>query len=125
MALLGALTLIMHHPAALTHRSVRPLVAELLGPDSTYGRAQMTHDLRHLRLKGIIQRLPNTNTYTLTTYGRSVTLFFTRLELRVFNVVFTAIDAAEPIPTALSQSIAHLNTELDRAITNAHISCAA
>ena len=125
MALFGALNLIMHRPSALTHRSIRPLVAELLGPDSTYGRGQVTYDLRRLRMKGIIQRLPNTNTYTVTTYGRSVTIFFTRLELRVFNVVFTAIDGAESVPSTLSHSIAEFNTQLDKVITNAHIADAA
>ncbi len=121
MALFGALNLIMHRPAGLTHRTLRPYVAELLGPDATYGRGQMTYDLRRLRQRKMITRLPNTNTYTLTTYGRVVSLFFTRLDHRVFATVFAAIDHQEPVPTPLTEGFDRVNTELDRIFDEAHL----
>lgn len=125
MALFGALNLIMHRPSGLTHRSLRPYVAELLGPDTTYGRSQMTYDLRRLKHKGILARLPNTNSYTLTTYGRQLAVFFTRLEQRVFNVVFAAIDTAEAIPTPLAASIEQFNFQLDHVMASAQLRQAA
>lgn len=121
MALFGALNLTMHRPSGLTHRSLRPLVAELLGPDSSYGRGQMTYDLRRLRQKAIIVRLPNTNVYTLTTYGRSVALFFTRLERRVFHAVFAAIDQQESFASPLAGQFNQLNAELDHIFQQAQL----
>lgn len=121
MALLCALTLILHRPSGVTHRLLRPSVAELLGPDVSYGRSQMTYDLRRLCQKGIIARLPNTNTYTITTYGRQIALFFNRLDRRVFGHVFAAIDKVEPLPTSLTERFDQLNDELDRIFAAAHL----
>jgi hypothetical protein len=61
MALLMALTLFLHIPHRLTARSLRKHVADLLGRDlTTYTSAQMTYDLRRLKFKGLIWRIPNT-----------------------------------------------------------------
>jgi hypothetical protein len=49
-----------------------------------YTAAQMTYDLRRLRLKGLIFRPPKTHRYFLTPYGWKVARLFTRLEARVF-----------------------------------------
>lgn len=125
MALLCALTLILHRPSGVTHRLLRPSVAGLLGPDVSYRRSQMTYDLRRLCQKGIIARLPNTNSYTITTYGRQIALFFTRLDRRVFGHAFAAIDKVEPLPTALAECFQRLNEELDRIFTAAHFAQAA
>lgn len=38
--------------------------------------AQMSYDLRRLRLKGVITRLPHTNTYLLTPDGCGVAVFY-------------------------------------------------
>jgi len=64
MALTGALCCFVHAIAGFTNASLRGLVAGLLGRD--YSRSQMTYDLRRLRLHGLIERLPRTNTYVLT-----------------------------------------------------------
>ena len=45
----------------LQQRSLGALVAGLLG--TTYTSAQMTYDLRRLRLHGLIARFPRSNTY--------------------------------------------------------------
>jgi hypothetical protein len=60
MALAGALCLMVHAVAGFTNKSLRSLVAGLLGAD--YPSAQMTYDLRRLRLHGLITRLPGTHT---------------------------------------------------------------
>jgi predicted MarR family transcription regulator len=39
----------------------------------------MTYDLRRLRLHGLIQRIPHTNTYVLTPDGQRVAAFYTKL----------------------------------------------
>jgi hypothetical protein len=60
MALAGALCLMVHAVAGFTNKRLRSLVAGLLGAD--YPSAQMTKDLRGLRLHGRITRLPGTHT---------------------------------------------------------------
>jgi hypothetical protein len=52
----------VHAVAGFTNKSLRSLVAGLLGAD--YTSAQMTYDLRRLRLHGLITRLPGTHTPT-------------------------------------------------------------
>jgi len=64
MALAGALCMVVHAVAGFSNRSLRALVAGLLG--TTYTASQMTYDLRRLRLHGLIQRLPGTHTYLPT-----------------------------------------------------------
>jgi hypothetical protein len=46
------------------------LVSGLLG--GAYNTVRMTYDLRPLRLKGLIVRIPHTNSYALTTDGLKV-----------------------------------------------------
>ena len=64
MALTGALCCVVHAVTGFTNKSLRGLVAGLL--DRDYTTNQMTYDLRRLRLHGLIERIPHTNTYTLT-----------------------------------------------------------
>jgi hypothetical protein len=68
MALAGALCASLLAVTGITNRSLRARVAELLGVDYTTGQA--SYDLRRLRMKGLIARLPGTNTYTLTPDGQ-------------------------------------------------------
>jgi hypothetical protein len=42
----------------------------------------MTYDLRRLRLKGLIHRIPQTHRYTATSDGLKVAFFYTKLYLR-------------------------------------------
>lgn len=60
MALTGALCCFVHAVAGFTNKSLRGLVAGMLGRD--YTSSQMTYDLRRLRLHGLIARIPRTNT---------------------------------------------------------------
>jgi predicted MarR family transcription regulator len=41
-----------------------------------YSTNEMTYDLRRLRLHGLIERIPRTNTYVLTAGGARVVLFY-------------------------------------------------
>jgi len=58
-----------------TNRSLRAQVATLLAAPCS--ASQMSYDLRRLRLKGLIHRLPHTNTYVLTDEGQQVAIFYT------------------------------------------------
>lgn len=122
MALLAALTSFVHTTYGFTHHSLRQQVADLLGVSlEDYTSNQMTYDLRRLRLKGIIWRVPHTHRYLLTPYGRKVALFFTRLHARLFRPGFAALDTDVPIPNPLAQALEQVEREIDRLIDDAHL----
>jgi hypothetical protein len=83
MALLQARAGFGHLVAVFRHRDLRPQVEALLG--RPYSAAQMTYDLRRLRLRGLIRRQPDTHRYTLTPYGLCAALFYSKLYLRIFR----------------------------------------
>lgn len=83
IALAGALCAVVHTITGFTNRSLRAQVTTLLG--APYTANQMTYDLRRLRLKGLITRVPHTNTYTLTPEGQRVAIFYTKVHNRLLR----------------------------------------
>ncbi|MGH2523480.1 MAG: hypothetical protein ACRDH2_13330, partial [Anaerolineales bacterium] len=77
MALLQAVCAFAHLPQGVRNRDLRPQVAALLG--RCYTPAQMSYDLRRLRLKGLLHRIPGTHRYTATSYGLKVAFCFSKL----------------------------------------------
>ena len=53
----------------------------------------MSYDLRRLRLHGLIQRQPHSNTYQLTPEGIRVAVFYTKLQNRLLRPL---LDADKP-----------------------------
>jgi len=121
MALFLALTMFHHLIDGFRNHDLRQQVADLLGLTlKQYTPAQMTYDLRRLRLKGLIFRPPKTNRYIVTPYGWKVARLFSRLETRVFRpamAMFTANDAVLPFP--LRRSLDHVDAQLDTLIYDA------
>ncbi len=93
-----------------THRSLRTRVATLLA--TPYSAAQMSYDLTRLRRKGLIQRLPGTNTYVLTADGVRFALFYTKVHDRLL-VPLLAADTP-PAPPQLRQALG----VIDRSVTD-------
>ena len=120
MSLFGALTSFTHLPNGLTNRSLRVLVADLLGPEGEYTSRQMTYDLRRLRLNGIIYRKPHTNRYFLTPYGMKVSLFFMKLGQRIFRLGFACIDN-ELFPSPLARLFNRLTVEINKLVDSSMI----
>ena len=83
MALFQALTAFTQLPRGFRNPELRPYVAALLG--RPYSAAQMTYDLRRLRLKGLIHRIARTHRYTATSYGLKVAFFSSKLYLRLLR----------------------------------------
>jgi len=122
MALLSALTSFGHIPHGFTNKALRKQVADLLGSDRTpYGTNQMSYDLRRLRSKGIIWRIPNSHRYQLTTYGRKVALFFTKLDARIFRQFLAAIDDSQPIPLPLAAAFEQVEQAVAELVNRAHL----
>jgi hypothetical protein len=118
-ALLAALTLFVHNTCGFRHRDLLPQVADLLG--SEYSTHQLTYDLRRLRLKGMIWRVPHSHRYLITPYGCKVALFFTRLHALVFRPGFAALDPSVPIPGPLAEALANVEQEVKNLIDHAHV----
>ena len=89
MALFQAITGFTHLPRGFRNRDLRPQVEALLG--RPYSAAQMTYDLRRLRLKGLIHRIPKTHRYTATSYGLKVAFFYAKLYLRILRPEWPAL----------------------------------
>src|SRR6266511_2181666 len=121
MALAGALCAMVHAVTGFTNKSLRSLVAGLLGVD--YTSAQMTYDLRRLRLHGLITRLPGTHTYVTTPQGLRVAAFYTKLGARVLGPLLAADHP--PAPIEVRRALATLDRAVSDYVTNARLGAAA
>jgi hypothetical protein len=117
MALAGALCALVHTITGFTNRSLRAQVAILLGVP--YSASQMSYDLRRLRLKGLITRLPHTNTYVLTDEGQRVAIFYTKVHNRLLRPLLAAHDPPAPLP--LRQALRVINHHVDHYVTEARM----
>ena len=121
MALAGALCLVVHAVTGFTNKSLRGHVAGLLGRD--YSSSQMTYDLRRLRLHGLIERVPRTNTYALTPEGIRVAVFYTKVRARLLGPL---LDADQPpAPVELRRALGTIEHVLGDYVTNARLGIAA
>jgi hypothetical protein len=117
MALAGALCVMVHAVNGFTNKSLRGLVAGLLGSD--YGTNQMTYDLRRIRLHGLISRVPHTNTYVVTPEGLRVAVFYTKLRDRLLRPLLVA--DGPPAPVELRRALATIDRAVDDYVTNARL----
>ncbi len=113
MALLACLCSFQHLFAGLTNRSLRELIARLI---PGYGPRQMTYDLRRLRRKGLIQRIPRSHRYQLTSEGRRLAVFFTKTYTRILNPTLAELDPALPNDIATRSPLASSWRAFERAI---------
>jgi hypothetical protein len=122
MALFHALTSFAHLPQGLTNATLRQQVADLLALDpAAYTAAQMSYDLRRLRLKGLLERLPASYRYQLTTWGRQVALLFAKLDARLFRRIFAALEPQPLLADPIRQALAQLDYALEMAIVDANV----
>jgi hypothetical protein len=121
MALAGALCCVLPAVTGFTNKSLRGLVAGLLGQD--YSQNQMSYDLRRLRLHGLIQRLPRKNTYVLTSEGIRVTVFYTKLQNRLLRPL---LEADKPPATIdIRRALKTLENAVAEYVQNARLAPAA
>ena len=111
MALCQAIAGFANLPRGFHNRNLRPQIETLLG--RPYSTAQMTYDLRRLRLKGLIHRLAGTHRYAATTYGLKVAVFFSKLYLRILRPNWQGLLPDEDtLPRPLPDVLDHLNTKI-------------
>jgi hypothetical protein len=113
MALFQALCAFTHLPRGFRNRDLRPSVEALLG--RPYTTAQMTYDLRRLRLKGLLHRIPKTHRYTVTSYGLKVAFFYAKLYLRILRPNWAALlPDADSLPRSLRTALDQLDAEIQK-----------
>ena len=115
MALFQALCAFTHLPRGFRNHDLRPSVEAL--PGRPYTAAQMTYDLRRLRLKGLIHRIPKTHRYTATSYGLKVAFFYAKLYLRILRPNWAAL---LPDNDSLPRSLRVVLDQLDLEIRKLH-----
>ena len=99
-------------PHGFRNRELRETVAPLCGLSlEEYGPGRMTYDLRRLRLRGIIVRIPDTQRYQLTAEGLCIALAYHRTQARVLGPVLSATLDGEST-TRLHEAVALYDREV-------------
>ena len=118
MAVLGVLLHFRHIFAGFRNADLVTLVAAML--DIPYTSRQATYDLRRLRRKGIIERIPRTNRYQVTAFGRRVAVVITKEHARFMAPALPLLDTTLPAEiracSPLAEAWYHFEQELDRYI---------
>jgi hypothetical protein len=114
MAVLSAALRFARLIAGFGNRSLTELVSALLGAPCTSRHA--TYDLRRLRRKQVIERLPGTRRYRLTPHGRAIAVLFTKTYGRVLTPGLTAFNPALPDDLAGRSPPATAWRQLDRTL---------
>jgi hypothetical protein len=122
MALFAGLSRFLPALNGFDNADLRATMQTLLNvtPDH-YTAGQMSYDLRRLRLKGLIARIEGSHRYVLTTYGRRVAYFMTKLQNRIFNVVSVALQTAAALPSRLTRAFQQLDAELEQLVAAANL----
>ena len=99
-------------PHGFRNRELRETVGPLCGLSlEEYGPGRMTYDLRRLRLRGIIVRIPDTQRYQLTAEGLCIALAYHRTQARVLGPVLSATLDGEST-TRLHEAVALYDREV-------------
>jgi hypothetical protein len=102
-ALLAALCVFRLLPRGFANRDLRPILAQLLGlPAESITPGKMTYDLRRLRQRGFIERIPDTFRYQVTDTGLAHALFLTRLHDRFLRTGLAELARPSPAPRSLA-----------------------
>jgi hypothetical protein len=113
MALLACLCHYGHLFNGLTNRSLRELIAGLI---DGYTASQATYDLRRVRRKGLIRRIPRSQRYELTAEGRRIAVFFTKTYTRIVNPSLAELDPHLPGEIARRSPLARSWRDFERAL---------
>lgn len=115
VALLQVLCLFLVLPEGFRNATMRAWMAQALGlPAEQYSAGRMTYDLRRLRLHRLIERIPRTQRYQVTDFGKRVALFFTKVHSRILRPGLSQL--FDGCPKAPNRAIATAIAKLDQAL---------
>jgi hypothetical protein len=104
LALLGALTLFYLHAVDFRNADLKLRLAQLLGLDiDDVSAGRMSYELRRLRLRRLIERIPGSHRYRVTPLGRRTAIFLTRLYAHLFTPALAALADGRPLRQALDK----------------------
>jgi hypothetical protein len=115
MALLSAILGFVHCLVGFTNAELVERVGPLLD-NLSYSSRQATYDLRRLIRKGVITRIPATERYQLTPFGRRIATWFTKAHSRVLTPGLAWTDPALPAEIGTRSSLAVTWRAFDRAV---------
>ncbi len=114
MAVLAAAVGYVHLVAGFDNAALTARVSVLL--DAPYTSRQTTYDLRRLRRKGLIERIPGHRRYHLTELGRAVAVLFTKAYGRVLTPGLTFLDPQLPADLGKRSPLAMAWRHFDRTL---------
>jgi hypothetical protein len=123
LALFSVLTLFRLLPTGFSNAEVRTHVAPLLGlrPEA-WPRGRVTYDLRRLRLRGLIERVPHSHRYRVTDTGFRTGVFCLKIYERLLRPGLAALAPQAPATNAsLQAAFAKLDAVIDRLCTDAQV----
>jgi hypothetical protein len=122
-AVWNALLLFDLLPAGFSNRELRNNLAALLGqPVEQFTQGRMTYQLRRLRLHGLIERIPKTHRYRLTSFGFRVSVFCTRTYSRILRPgLGLALPTTSSFPCSLRRSFDRLEQEVNSWVEQAKL----
>jgi hypothetical protein len=114
--LLSTLVIFRLQPAGFRAADLRRHLAPLQGLDpDELGQGRLSYELRRLRLHGLIERIPKSHRYRVTTLGLRTALFFTRAYARLIRPGYAQlVDARETGDTRLRLPLERLEAAVDR-----------
>ena len=113
-AMLACLLVFNLLPMGFANRQLRQLAAPLLGLDADQYRAsRATYDLRRLRMRGLIERIPRTNRYRVTEAEQRIALCYCRIHRRALGPALSAL-LDNTMPTELTKIVERFDRQIDR-----------
>ncbi len=101
-ALFSALLVFCYQPYGFANKDLRAYTAELRGLDpGAVTAGQMTYDLRRLKHRGLISRIPGTHRYRVTDLGLDTAKFLTTVHDRILTAGLAELATTQPTPSHL------------------------
>lgn len=115
LALLSCLVLFRLLPRGFTNRDIRNHIAPIFG--KSLNSAQMSYDLRRLRLHGLVERMPKTHRYRVTDLGFRAALFLSRSYSRLLRPGLASLAPGHqpPAPTPLRHAFEKVDAAIQQA----------
>jgi hypothetical protein len=109
-ALFNALVNFHLHTHPFTNSDLKERLAHLLGlPLQALSSGRMSYELRRLRLRGLITRLPKTHRYTVTPFGLTTAVFLTQVHAHTLRPgLATVMPEALPNGSLLQRAFRNL-----------------
>jgi hypothetical protein len=117
-ALLSALLMFRQQPNGFTNRDLRTVTTEMRGlTQGAVTAGQTTYDLRRLRVRGLITRVPHTHRYRVTDHGLDTAKFLTCVHERVLCAGLAELTAPTPVTGRLRAAATAYRNAVDSLTT--------